>query len=78
MDSLRMADDSQLKKSLGSATKHTLVPDNRFEGKIKWYVKPMVLGGDPMLGENVVWVSHEEHAQLATYWNELYGPVKGE
>jgi len=51
-------------------------PDDRFQGRIKWYVKPVAFGGDPTLGENVVWVSHEQHAQLVKYWNDLYRSVK--
>jgi hypothetical protein len=54
----------------------TLSSDDRFQGKIKWYVKPIVFGGDPNLPENVVWVSHDQHAQLVRYWNELYRSVK--
>jgi hypothetical protein len=26
----------------------SLVPDERFFGKIKWYVEPIVFGGDPI------------------------------
>jgi hypothetical protein len=48
-----------------------LMPDDRFTGKIKWYVTPTVFGGDPKLGENVIWVSHEQHAQLVRWWNGL-------
>ena len=50
----------------------TLSPDDRFQGKIKWYVKPIVFGGDPQSQENIIWVSHEQHAQLVKYWNGLY------
>ena len=53
-----------------------LSPDDRFKGKIKWYVKPVVFGGDPAMTENVAWVSHEEHAQLVKYWNDLYHSAK--
>jgi hypothetical protein len=49
-----------------------LHPDARFRGRIKWYVKPIVFGGDPGLGENVSWVSLEEHARLVRWWNNLY------
>jgi hypothetical protein len=44
--------------------------DDRFVGKIKWYVKPVLLGGSPDLSENLTWVSHEQHAQLVNWWNE--------
>jgi hypothetical protein len=33
-------------------------------------VKPIVFGGDAGAGENLVWVSHEEHAQLVKFWND--------
>lgn len=49
----------------------SLNPDERFRGKIKWCVRPTVFGGDPGLGKNVVWVSHEQHAKLVRWWNDL-------
>src|SRR4029077_14126839 len=49
-----------------------LQPDDRFAGRIKWYVKLVVFGGDPEIGDNLVWVSHEEHAELVLWWNERY------
>ena len=54
------------------ATQTALHPDTRFEQKIKWYVKPIVFGGDADSADNVRWVSHEEHAQLVKWWNEKY------
>jgi hypothetical protein len=51
--------------------------DDRYAGKIKWYVKPLICGGDPKIGDNLVWVSHEEHAQLVRWWNEQYRALKG-
>jgi hypothetical protein len=54
----------------------SLVPDERFLGKIKWYVKPIVFGGEPSSEENVIWVNHEQHAQAVTWWNGLYRSVK--
>lgn len=54
----------------------TLRSDERFQGKIKWYVKPIVFGGDPSLGDNVVWVTHETHAQAVRWWNEQYRALK--
>jgi len=51
--------------------------DDRYAGKIKWYVKPLIFGGDPKIGDNLVWVSHEEHAQLVRWWNDQYRALKG-
>ena len=52
-----------------------LVSDPKFAGKIKWYVQPIVLGGDPKAGENLTWVTHEQHGQLVQWWNEKYRSV---
>jgi hypothetical protein len=49
-----------------------LQPDARFRGKIKWYLKPIVFGGDHGLAENLTWISLEEHARLVRWWNNLY------
>ena len=54
------------------ATQAALQPDPRFEQKIKWYVKPIVFGGDAGSEENIIWVSHEEHAELVKWWNGKY------
>jgi len=54
----------------------TLSPDDRFQGKIKWYVKPIAFGGDPQSQENMIWVSHDQHAELVKYWNDLYRSLK--
>ncbi len=54
-----------------------LKPDDRFQGKIKWYVKPIVFGGDPQSQANVIWVNHDQHAELVKYWNGLYRSLKG-
>jgi len=50
----------------------TLTSDERFLGKVKWYVKPIAFGGDPGPGENVTWVDHDQHAKLVRWWNDQY------
>ena len=54
----------------------SLEPDGRFTGKIKWYVKPLVFGGDPNDKDNVTWVSHDQHAELVSWWNQQYRALK--
>ena len=54
----------------------TLQTDVRFTGKIKWYVKPIVFGGDPDIGDNLTWVTHEQHAPLVAWWNQQYRALK--
>ncbi|HEU4886048.1 MAG TPA: hypothetical protein VFT45_27670 [Longimicrobium sp.] len=49
-----------------------LLADDRFTGRIKWYVTPIIFGGDPEPGENLIWVSHDDHAALVTWWNARY------
>jgi hypothetical protein len=53
----------------------TLRSDERLCGMIKWYVKPVVFGGDANVGENLIWVSHERHAQLVKWWNDRYRSI---
>jgi hypothetical protein len=50
----------------------TLQVDERLRGKIKWYTKPIVFGGNADVGENLTWVSHEQHADLVKWWNDQY------
>ena len=49
-----------------------LVPDPRFTGKIRWYVKPVAFASDADLGSNITWVEHGLHGQLVKWWNDLY------
>ena len=52
--------------------------DPRYEGQIKWYVKPLAFGGDPELEENVYWISHGEHRDLVKLWNTMLVNFKKE
>ena len=56
----------------------SLTSDDRFQNKIKWYVKPVVFGSDPQSQANISWVSHEEHAQLVKYWNGLHRSLRAQ
>ncbi len=51
-------------------------PDDRIGGRIKWYITPIIFGGDPNLGKNVRWVTVDEHAQLVQWWKKKYHQVK--
>ncbi len=52
-----------------------LTADEQFIGKIKWYVKPVIFGGDPSSHQNQIWVDHSRHAQLVRYWNKMYRSI---
>jgi hypothetical protein len=52
--------------------KKSLNKDDRLTNKIKWYIKPIIFGGDPELEENITWVSIEDHTKLVKWWNEKY------
>ncbi len=47
-------------------------PDARFEKKVKWYITPIVFGGDPKVGKNLAWISYEQHFEAVRYWNKRY------
>ncbi|MBX9899295.1 MAG: hypothetical protein K2Y28_00800 [Burkholderiaceae bacterium] len=49
-----------------------LESDQRFIGKIKWYIKPIVFGGDLRAKENLTWLNHEQHQQAVTWWNDQH------
>ena len=53
-----------------------LETDERYTGKIKWYLKPLILGGNPSENRNLAWVSLELHADLVVWWNEKYKLIK--
>ena len=53
-----------------------LKADARLAGRIKWYVQPVVFGGDPNVGDNLTWVTHDQHAQLVVWWNRQYQALK--
>lgn len=57
-------------------TESTLSPDSRFTAKVKWYIKPLVFGGDPRDNSNVAWISHEQHRQAVAWWNQKYREIK--
>lgn len=63
---------SQLRSFASLPSPESLEVDERFIGKIKWYVKPIVFGGDPGISENLIWVDHTTHGQLVRLWNEQY------
>jgi hypothetical protein len=54
-----------------------LRPDEQYRGRIKWYVKPLVFGGDALAAENLIWVTHDRHAQVVKWWNEQLAEVDG-
>jgi len=63
-------------KPLGAANvPEDLSRDARWEGKIKWWIKPLIFGGDPQDPSNSTWISLEEHAQLVRWWNDKYQEI---
>ena len=50
--------------------------DGRFQGKIKWYITPLIFGGDANDPKNLTWVSHEQHTELVVWWNIKYRMVR--
>ena len=56
---------------------HQLKADPRLEGKVKWYVTPLVFGGDPNDESNMVWIELDKHTEAVCWWNRLYRNIKG-
>jgi hypothetical protein len=64
--------DKQYLKDFRLPQPAALEADSRFEGKIKWYITPLIFGGDPEDKTNLTWVTHEQHAQLVVWWNNYF------
>ena len=52
-----------------------LVPDERLNGKIKWYTKPLVFGGNPTSPDNICWITLDQHIQVVKWWNQMYRTI---
>ncbi|MFC5860942.1 hypothetical protein ACFPT7_01400 [Acidicapsa dinghuensis] len=52
-----------------------LEPDERFQRKIKWWVKPIAFGGKADDSSNETWLSYEQHPELVKWWNQLYRSI---
>jgi hypothetical protein len=50
--------------------------DKNITDKIKWYIKPLIFGGDPKLGENIQFIDLGTHAELIAFWNKTYCSLK--
>ena len=66
----------ELRPYLFPAETLRLQEDSRFENRIKWYVTPIVFGGSPTQKENMIWIAHEQHAELVRFWNKTYFDLK--
>ena len=53
----------------------SLKSDLQRAGKIKWYITPIVFGGDPNQGPNLTWIDFSTHQQAVRYWNDLYRDI---
>jgi len=68
--------DRQYLKEATLPENDSLKADSRLKEKIKWYVKPIVFGGDANESANLIWVSHEQHAGLVVWWNDQYRALR--
>jgi len=68
-------DAKYLAPYLGRFDDVELQADPRYAGRLKWYVKPVVFGGDPNIGPNLTWITQDEHVELVRWWNEMYRSV---
>jgi hypothetical protein len=46
--------------------------DERFKDKIRWFVKPLVFGGDAQADSNTTWMTVDQHVEVVKWWNQLY------
>lgn len=53
-----------------------LTEDSRIKNLIKWYIKPIVFGGNPEAQDNVEFIDIEKHCQYVNFWNKKYFEIK--
>ena len=53
-----------------------LQPDPRFTDRIKWYIQPIVFGGDPSSQQNMTWLTLDQHTEIVKWWNNRYRELK--
>ena len=53
----------------------SLRADGRFTGKIRWYITPLIFGGDPQAEQNISWIDLKSHAAAVKWWNQKYREV---
>jgi hypothetical protein len=69
-------DPGYLKRLEVPLSPEKLTADTRFTGKIKWYIKPLIFGGDAKAQENMTWITHPDHQAAVKWWNEKYQELK--
>jgi hypothetical protein len=52
--------------------------DSRVDGKIKWYVTPLIFGGSPTDKQNITWVTVDQHVDLVRWWNSKYDEIRNQ
>lgn len=53
-----------------------LETDVQHAGTVKWYVTPLIFGGNPADDSNIVWVDYAKHQELVQWWNAKYAEVR--
>ena len=64
--------DQRYLQAFGLPELATLEADDRFKETIKWYITPLIFGGNPNDPKNLTWVNREQHIQLVIWWNNRY------
>jgi hypothetical protein len=49
-----------------------IITDDKLTGKIRWYIKPLIFGGDAVSEANILWVNLAKHQELVIFWNDLF------
>ena len=53
-----------------------LTSDKNLAGRCRWYVTPLVFGGNPADDSNLIWVEYTQHRELVRWWNEKYTEMR--
>jgi hypothetical protein len=43
-----------------------------------FFLKPIILGGDPTAAENVTYLNRQQHIEAVRYWNRIISDLRKE
>ena len=69
-------DAQNLKPLETSIDTRSIRPDDQLSGRVKWYIKPLIFGGDPQAKDNMIWLNFQQHAEAVRWWNQKYLEAK--
>ena len=69
---------ANLRQSAFDIDLSVLRPAPKSQGRVKWYIQPIVFGGDPSSPQNITWLSLDQHVDAVNWWNTKYDELSNQ